>query len=121
MNDEDSSVEDVAEREPVEGVRKEVHGLVAVLGDDFPFEPVELVHVPAFVVASVHEEAVRVHELVDVEREDTLDRKRASVNEISVEEIRFLRGRFSVELEDVEQVVVLAVDVSADGEGLVAA
>ncbi len=121
VNDKDLFVENVAESKSVESMREEVHRLVAVLSDDFSFESVELVHAPAFVVASVHVEAGWIHEFVDVEREDALHRKRSSVDEVSVEQVGSICRWLAVELEDVEQVIVLSMDVTADGEGLLAA
>ena len=50
------------------------------------------------------------------ERQDDLDRERAAVDEVAVEEIRVRDGRQAVDREDIHQVVELAVHVAADGD-----
>lgn len=46
-------------------------------------------------------------------------RKRTSVHEIAIEEVLVSDGWVTVEFEDVVEVVVLPVDVSADGDLLI--
>ena len=65
---------------------------------------------------SGHVEVVGVEQFEAEQRQYTLHGEGAAVDEVSVEEVGVaLRGR-AVQLEDVEQVVELAVDVAADGE-----
>lgn len=73
MDDEDSLVEDVAESQAVKGMRPHVESGAAVFGLDLAVEAVQFVHVAALVVASVQEDTVWLHQLVDVESQDALD------------------------------------------------
>ena len=60
-----------------------------------------LVHVLALVVAPRHEEVVRVEQLEPEEDEDALDRERAPVDEVAVEEVRVVSRRKAVQFENV--------------------
>lgn len=60
-------------------------------------------------------EVIRVQALVSQERQDDLARKTSSIHEISVKQVGIGRGRIAVQFENIEQVVVLAMNISADG------
>ena len=59
-----------------------------VLGLDLALEAVHLVHRLALVVAARHEEVLRVEQLEAEQREDALDRERAPVHKVPVEQLR---------------------------------
>jgi len=68
-----------------------------------------------FVVAADHEEGLGEANLVAVEQEDDLNGKHAAIDVITEEEIRRLGG-IATDLEKLHEVVILAVDVSANLE-----
>ena len=64
-------------------------------------------------VASDHEESLRVRDFESIEVENDLARKLASVNIVAEEEI--LRCvRFATYIKQVEQIVILTMDVATD-------
>eukprot|EP01136_Pigoraptor_vietnamica_P006125 Opistho-1_new@38660 len=107
-------VDAMGQRQPVEHFVENRDHLLVVLVLCLAVEAVHLVHVVALVVPAVHEEVVRVEQLEGEEREDALDGERAAVHKVAVEHVRVFPGRHSVELENVEQVVKLAVNVAAN-------
>ena len=67
-------------------------------------------------VAAGHEEGVRVEQLEAKQDEDALNREGASIDEVSIKEIRILRTGKPVQSKDVHEVEELPVDVSAHCE-----
>lgn len=67
-------------------------------------------------VASGHEEVVRIEKPEAEEHENALDRERSSVDKVAVKQIRVGFRRKAVELKDVQQIIVLAVDVAWSNE-----
>ena len=84
------------EWKPVIDLGEEVHHVGRVLGFHLPFKAVHLVHVLGLVIATAHEEVVRVEQLEGEEREDALDREGAAVDEVAVEQVRVVLGRNAV-------------------------
>ncbi len=70
------------------------------------------------VVSSGHMQKVDVGAFPSNESEHALDRERPSIYKISVEEVLVVDSGVAVDVEDVHQVVVLTVDVSANGHFL---
>ena len=66
------------------------------------------VHVRRLVVAAVEEDAVRVEPLVGKERERDLDRPRAPVDKVAVEEEQVRQRGRARQAEEMQQVVELA-------------
>ena len=67
-------------------------------------------------VSSAHEKVVWEADLPRQKSDNDLDGEGASIDEISVEQVWVLLRGGPVDLENVEQVVVLAVDIAADGD-----
>ena len=115
VDDERLAPDDVAERQRAEGVAEEVGEEAAVLGAHLAVEAVDAVHPRRLVVAAGQVQARRAEALVGEQRQDDLGRERAAVDKVAVEEEGVcIGGRAAGELEDVEEVVELAVDVAAD-------
>ena len=77
-----------------------------------PLESVDAVHVEALMVASGEVEVVGVQQLIGEEEDDDLHTEGASVYEVSVEQVWVGRGWRSVDGEEVQHVVELAVYIS---------
>lgn len=82
----------MAQRQEAEDLSEEIGHLGGVLGLHFAFKPVHLVHHIGFMVATRHEEVVGVEKLEADHREDRLDRKRATIDKVSVEELQKIDG-----------------------------
>ena len=116
VHDQHLASQTVRERQPVVHLGEQLAHVGRVLRLHLPLEPVHFVHVLALVVAAGHEEGVRVEELEAKQDEDALNREGASIDEVSIEEIRILRTGKPVQSKDVHQVEELPVDVSAHCE-----
>mmetsp|Transcript_8424 Transcript_8424/g.22899 ORF Transcript_8424/g.22899 Transcript_8424/m.22899 type:complete len:334 (-) Transcript_8424:348-1349(-) len=116
VDHEDLVLDDVAERQEAEGLAEELVEVLVVLLGDLSLEAVELVHASRLVVPSCKVHVVGVQQLPCKQNEDNLDGERASVNKVTVEEVGVGRGRHTVDLPDVHQVVVLPVHVATDGD-----
>jgi len=106
-------VHDGAEGEGVEGVHDALVGIEVVFVLAFFFEGEVLCEVAALMVAPEHEEGVFVEDFVDKHEDHALDGEVASVDVVAQEEVAGGRGA-APDVEELEEVVVLAVDVSAD-------
>ena len=81
-------------------------GLLGPLGPLGPptylaLKAIDLGHVLRLMVASRHVEAGGVHQFVREQREDALQRERAPVHKVAVEEVRVRRRGLPVDREDV--------------------
>lgn len=104
----------MADGKVAEQLRKQVVNLNIVLLLNFSFEPVHLVELLRLMVASTHKEMLRQAHLPCKQRHDDFHSKRSSVNEVSVEHVRVLLRRVPIQLENIEQIIVLPMDVTAD-------
>lgn len=119
MNAEDAVVDDDREGEKVEHVGEVLpHGRAAVLADALAVEPVRLGHGAALVVAADELDAVRVPQLEARQERDGLDAEEAAVDVVAEEEVVGF-GREAAVLEQAQEVVVLAVDVTCCRRGIV--
>lgn len=113
------AVEDVGEREALEGLGEEGEDGVGVLGAHLALKAVDAVHVERLVVAAGEVDGVGAPDLDGEQGENDLDAEGAAVDKIAVEEVGVVGGGQTVALKDgVGEVVVLAVDVAADGDGV---
>ena len=119
VGDEYLLVNAVTQWKLLEHVVEEVVGLQVVLVLHLPLESIELVQILCFVVSSAHKEMVGVAHLPREQAHYHLHGETSSVNEVAIENIGVRLGRNSVDLEDIQEIVVLAVDVSADSDFLV--
>ncbi len=107
--------DDVAQRQSAERLPEQIGQEASVLGAHLAVEAVDAVHPGRLVVAPRQVQARRIQALVGKESEDDLCREAAAVDKVAVEEEGVcIGGRAAGELEDVEEVVELAVDVAAD-------
>ena len=118
MHDQDSAIDAMTQRQPIVQVGKEIDHLIGVFSFDLSFEAVHFVHVLALVVAARHEKVVGIQEFVAEQDENALDRERTAVHKVSVEQVGILFRRFTIQLENVHQVVILAMNISTDGKFL---
>lgn len=114
----DLAVDHMAQRQVAEELREELVGLHVVLGLDFALEAVHLVQLLGLVVAAAHEKVLRVANFPGEHQHDDFDREGAAIDEITVENVWILLRGVPVQLENVHQVVVLAMDVAADRDFL---
>jgi len=119
VGDEDLLVDAVAEGHVAEQVAEQIVHLDIVLGFDLSFEAVQLVEILGLVVSPAHEEMVRQADLPCKQDHDHFHSKTSPVDEVSIEKVWIFLGRASVNLKDVNQVIVLAVDISANSNLLI--
>jgi hypothetical protein len=72
-----------------------------------------LIHVLRFVIASSHVNAVWIVDLPRNQCQHDLNGERTSIDEITIEQIRILSTRDSIEFEDIQQIIVLTMDITA--------
>ena len=118
VHDQDSAIDAMTQRQPIVQVGKEIDHLIGVFSFDLSFEAVHFVHVLALVVAARHEKVVGIQEFVAEQDENALDRERTAVHKVSVEQVGILFRRLTIQLENVHQVVILAMNISTDGKFL---
>mmetsp|Transcript_7011 Transcript_7011/g.19921 ORF Transcript_7011/g.19921 Transcript_7011/m.19921 type:complete len:468 (-) Transcript_7011:31-1434(-) len=119
VNHEDLLVDDVAERQEAERLAEERVQVLVELFGYLALEAVELVHVSRLMIAPRKVHVLRVAQLPREQDQDHLGGERAAVDEVPVEQVRVVLRREAVDLPNVQQVVVLAVHVTADCELLV--
>jgi len=64
-------------------------------------------------IASGHVNAVWIVDLPRNQRQHDLNRERSSIDEITIEQIRILSTRDSIEFEDIQQIIILTMDITA--------
>lgn len=111
MHREDLLVDDGSNRQAVEAVGKRLPQLDVVATLALVVEAVDAVDRGALVVATEDEEVLRVLDLVREEEADGLERLLATVNVVAKEEVVGFWREAAI-LEQAEQVVILAVDVT---------
>ena len=116
MHAEDLVVYRGSNGETVEALSENLPELYGVPSLALVVEAVNAVDGGAFVVASEEEEVLRVLHLVGEEEADGLQTLFAAVDVVTEEEVVGL-GRVAAVLEETQQVVELAVDVSANVDG----
>jgi len=113
VHGEDFLVNDSGNRQAVEAVRKCLPQLDIVSPLALVVEPVDAVDRGAFMVATEDEEVLGVLDLVGQQEADGLEGLFATVDVVAEEEVVGL-GREAAVLEQAQQIVVLAVDISAN-------
>lgn len=113
MHGEDLLVDDGGNGQAVEAVGKCLPQLDVVASLALIVETVDAVDGSTLVVAAQDEEVLGVLDLVGQEKADGLEGLLATVDVVTEEEVVGLRWESTV-LEETEEVVVLAVDVTAD-------
>mmetsp|Transcript_7018 Transcript_7018/g.14065 ORF Transcript_7018/g.14065 Transcript_7018/m.14065 type:complete len:290 (+) Transcript_7018:477-1346(+) len=114
MHNENLLLNAVSIRQGSEALGEELHDVVVVLFGDFALKAIHLVHVHGFMVTTVDKDAIRVQNLVCKSGEGSLKAPRTTIAEVAVPQVRPLRRRFIVNLEDVEKIVELSMGVSQD-------
>lgn len=115
MHGEDLLVNDGRNRQAIEAVRKSLPQLDVVSSLALIVEAINTVDGGAFVIAAQNEEVLGVLDLVGKEQTDRLERLLATIDVVAQEKIVGFR-RESTVFEETQEVVVLAVDVTADLE-----
>lgn len=116
MHREDLLVDDRGDWQAVEAVRKGLPKLYVITTFALIIETIYAVDGSTFVIAAQDEEVLGVLDLVGEEQADSLERLLASIDIIAKEEVVRLRWEATV-LEQTQQVIVLAVDVTTDLDG----
>lgn len=119
MHRKDLLVNDGRNRKAVEAVRERLPQLNVVPALALVVKAVDAVDRGTFVVSSQDEEVFRILDLVGQEEADGLKRLLATVDIIAQEEVVGL-GREASVFEESEEIVVLAVDISANLRALLA-
>ena len=119
MHRKDLLVNDGRNRKAVEAVRERLPQLNVVPALALVVKAVDAVDRGTFVVSSQDEEVFRILDLVGQEETDGLKRLLATVDIIAQEEVVGL-GREASVFEESEEIVVLAVDISANLRALLA-
>jgi len=70
-------------------------------------------------IASSHVNAVWIVDLPRNQSQHDLNRERPSINEITIEQIRILSTRDSIEFEDIQQIIILTMDITANCQLLI--
>jgi len=70
-------------------------------------------------IASGHVNAVWIMDLPWNQCQHDLNGERASIDEITIEQIRILSTRDSVEFKDIQQIIILTMDITAHCQLLV--
>ena len=115
MHGEDLLINDGGDGQAVEAVSESLPKLDVVASLALVVETVDAVDGSALVVTAENEEVLGVLDLVCQQKADGLERLLATVDVVTEEEVVGLR-RESTVLEETEEVVVLAVNVTADLE-----
>ena len=117
VHGEDLLVDDGSDGQAVEAVGESLPKLDVVSSLALIVETVDAVDRGALVVTTENEEVLRVLDLVCEEQADCLQRLLATIDVVTEEEVVGLWGEAAI-FEEPQQVVVLAVDISADLKGL---
>ena len=117
MHGEDLLVDDGSDGQAVEAISESLPKLDVVSSLALIVETVDAVDRGALVVTTENEEVLRVLDLVCEEQADCLQRLLATIDVVTEEEVVGLWGEAAI-FEEPQQVVVLAVDISADLKGL---
>ena len=115
MHGEDLLINDGGNGQAVEAVGKSLPQLDVVASLALVVETVNTVDGSTLVVAAQDEEVLGVLDLVCEEQADSLQRLLATIDVVTEEEVVGLRWEATV-LEETEEVVVLAMNVTADLE-----
>lgn len=117
VTDHNFFVEDIGKWKRTEELRESfIDPNILVLCLNFSLKPVNMVHLLGLMISSSHMQEVFIGALPSNEREHALDRERTSIYEISIEEVLVSNSWKSIEFEDVVEIVVLTMDISADGD-----
>mmetsp|Transcript_92004 Transcript_92004/g.259949 ORF Transcript_92004/g.259949 Transcript_92004/m.259949 type:complete len:302 (-) Transcript_92004:458-1363(-) len=114
VDHEDLSIDHVAQRQQTERFAEHLVEVRIILLGHFALKPIELVHVPCFVIASRQVQVVRVAQFPCEKREDHLHGKGASIHEVAVEEIWVVLRGDAIDLENVQEIVKLPMYVATN-------
>lgn len=113
MHGEDLLINDGGNGETVEAVGESLPKLDVVSALALIVETVDTVDRGTLVVSTQNEEVLGVLDLVRKEEADGLERLLATVDVVTEEEVVSLRGETAV-FEETQEVIVLAVDITAN-------
>lgn len=116
MNAEELLVHDSGERKSAEGLHAGLVHDLGVLVLAFELEGEVVSQVATLVISSQQPEGLGVVNLQTPQVEDTLYTEVATVDVVTKEQVSGL-GRVAANFEQLHEIVVLAVDVTADGDG----
>ena len=110
MGDEHLGVDEGGSRQPRENLLEQVkEHWVAVFLHQLSMKPIFEVHRLSLVVASVEKHGSRICDVPGEQEHDALERLRASVDDVPVDQVLVDLAGLALGKEDVEQVVILAV------------
>lgn len=118
VNAEELLVHDGSEGKRAERLHAEVIDLFRILVLALELKGKVVGQVTTFVVATKEKERVRVPDLQCPEVEDALDGKVAAVDVIAQKEVAGVCG-VATDFKELHEIIVLAVDIAADGDGSV--
>lgn len=107
-------INDVPKRKAAESFSENVKYFSIVFSDDFSLETVEFIHISALMITTSKAHMFGVHNLPSEKCYDHLERKWATINEISVKQVGVFFTWVSIDFKDIKKVVKLAMGVTAD-------
>ena len=78
----------MTQREVVENLGEQLRHFLTIFAFDFAFKPVHLVHHITFMVSSRQVEVIWIEQLKTEQREDRLNRERASIHKVTIKELK---------------------------------
>ena len=112
-------IDNIAQRQVAEQLGECIVNLSTILCLDLPLKTIDHINLLSLMVSSGKVQEIMVACLPCQESQHTFDRERPSIHEVTVEEVFIIYGWYSVHLEDVHEIVVLSMNVSADCDLLV--
>ena len=119
MNNKYLSVYAVSNRKEAEQLREKLISLDVVFVLDLTFETIHLIQISWFMVAPSHEEMTRIESFPSQQANDDFNWEGTPVNEISIEQVGISLGWITIDLEDIHQIIILSVNITADSYFLV--
>ena len=113
MANHDLAINHMAKWQVAEQLGEQIVCLDVVLCLHFAFKSVHFVQLFGFMITSTHEEVLREADFPGEHEDDDFDRKRTAVDKVTIEHVRIFLRWVPIKLENINQVVVLPVNVTA--------
>lgn len=97
-----------------EKLREQVVGLHVIFGFYLAFKSVHFVQLFGLMVTTAHEEVLGEADFPWEHEHDDFDGEWATIDEVAIEDVRVLFWWISIKLENVHQIIVLAVNITTD-------
>jgi len=114
MCDEHFGIYAVTQWEVLEQLVEKVINFKIIFGLSFSLKSIEFIQVFGLVIASTHEEVIWQAHLPREHRTNNLTGETATINEVTVEKIWVFLRRNTIDGENVEQIIVLSMDITAN-------